>query len=304
MTGMPERDSVAVFFDLDRTLMQGSSAFQFGKAAYRAGLMGRRQLIADFWANLRFRLRGSTDADTVALRDRISHSLEGVRVRELERLGVGVLAGVLPRLYPEVLEVAHEHQDSGRGVYIVTAASQELAEMLAHVLAFDGAIGSRFSKAVDGVYTGEPEGLFIYRTGKATAIRALAAREGIDLGESFAYSDSESDLPMLRAVGHPVAVNPDRELARIAREEGWPVLRVDRLRRRLMVAAALAGTTVSVAAGAAVALALRRVQAPRLTTKPTRHRHFRFVPAGGRLETTRPRLTSSERARRILPTRQ
>src|SRR5256885_8554150 len=86
----------AAFFDLDRTLMQGSSAFQFGRAAYRAGLMGRRQLAADAWANIRFRLRGATDEDTHALRARISESVKGTRVRDLERLGAAVLAGVLP----------------------------------------------------------------------------------------------------------------------------------------------------------------------------------------------------------------
>jgi HAD superfamily hydrolase (TIGR01490 family) len=232
--------SAAAFFDLDRTLMEGSSAFQFGRAAYRAGLLGRRQLIADAWANLRFRLRGSTDADTQVLRDRISRSLEGVRVRDLERLGADVLAGVLPRLYPRMLAIAHDHQDAGRRVYIVTAASQELAQMLARVLAFDGAIGSLFSEAVDGVYTGKPVGLFIYRSAKAAAIRSLAEAEGIDLAASYAYSDSESDLPMLREVGHPVVVNPDGELGRIAREQGWEVLRFDRLGRRLRTAVALA----------------------------------------------------------------
>ena len=213
--------------------MEGSSAFQFGRAAYKAGLISRRQLAADAWANLRFRLRGSTDEDTHALRTRISASLEGTRVRDLERLGADVLAGVLPRIYPQMLAVAHEHQDAGRRVYIVTAASQELARLLAHVLAFDGAIGSQFSEVEDGVYTGRPTGLFVYRRDKARAIRQLAAREGIDLAASYAYSDSESDLPMLEAVGHPVAVNPDPELARVAREQGWEVLRFDRLGRRL-----------------------------------------------------------------------
>src|SRR5438309_10959483 len=90
--------SAAAFFDLDRTLMEGSSAFQFGRAAYKAGLMSRRQLIADGWANAKFRLRGSTDEATHALRDRISASLKGTRVRDLERLGADVLAGVLPRV--------------------------------------------------------------------------------------------------------------------------------------------------------------------------------------------------------------
>src|SRR5437879_10937791 len=114
----------AAFFDLDRTLMQGSSAFQFGRAAYKAGLISRRQLVSDALANVRFRLRGSTDEGTHALRDRISRSLEGVRVREMERLGPAVLARVLPRIYPGRLPLAHEHQDEGRRAYIVTAASQ------------------------------------------------------------------------------------------------------------------------------------------------------------------------------------
>src|SRR5438445_11550544 len=130
-------EGAAVFFDLDRTLMEGSSAFQFGRAAYRAGLMNRRQLVADAWANLRFRLRGSTDAGTIALRDRISASLAGTTVRDLERLGADVLAGILPRIYPQMLAVAHEHQDAGRRVYIVTAAAEELADVLARVLVFD-----------------------------------------------------------------------------------------------------------------------------------------------------------------------
>jgi HAD superfamily hydrolase (TIGR01490 family) len=233
--------------------MEGSSAFQFGRAAYRAGLMNRRRLVADAWANLRFRLRGSTDEDTHALRDRISASLAGTRVRDLERLGPDVLAGVLPRIYPQVLKVAHQHQDSGRRAYITTAASADLAELLARVLTLDGGIGSEFSEVVDGVYTGRPTGLFIYGEDKAKAIEQLADREGIDLAASYAYSDSASDLPMLRLVGHPVVVNPDRELLRVARAEGWDVLRIDRLSRRLKTLAALAGAA---AVGGAVSAAL------------------------------------------------
>jgi HAD superfamily hydrolase (TIGR01490 family) len=250
----------AAFFDLDRTLMEGSSAFQFGRAAYQAGLMNRRRLLADAWANLRFRLRGSTDEDTHALRDRISESLAGTRVVDLQRLGAPVLAGVLPRVYPQVLDIAHEHQEAGRLVYIATAASKELAELLAHVLVLDGGIGSQFSKVRDGVYTGEPTGLFIYGEDKARAIEQLAEREGIDLSASYAYSDSASDLPMLRVVGHPVVVNPDRELLNIARTEGWEVLRIDRLSRWLKALAGLVGAAV-VGGGVSAVLARR---APRL----------------------------------------
>jgi HAD superfamily hydrolase (TIGR01490 family) len=248
----------AAFFDLDKTLIQGSSAFQFGRAAYHAGLMGRRQLLADGIANIRFRLHGSTDEDSLALRDRISASLAGTRVVDLERLGAAVLAGILPRLYPQMLDIAHEHQDAGRRAYIVTAASQELADILAQVLVLDGAIGSNLSQVVDGVYTGTPEGLFVYRAQKAQAIAELAEREGIDLSASYAYSDSESDLPMLRAVGHPVAVNPDAALARVAKTENWPVLHFDRLRRRLRTAAVVGVTAAAGGAGTAAAVSRLR----------------------------------------------
>jgi phosphoserine phosphatase len=167
-------------------------------------------------------------------------------VRDMERLGADVLAGVLPRVYPQVLAIAHEHQDAGRQVFITTAASQELADILAHVLALDGGIGSQFSKVSDGVYTGEPTGLFIYGPDKARAIARLAVERGFDLSECYAYSDSASDLPMLRLVGHPVVVNPDRELLRVARQEGWQVLRIDRLGRRLKT---LGGVAVAALAG-------------------------------------------------------
>lgn len=232
--------------------MEGSSAFQFGRAAYKAGLLSRRQILADGWANVRFRLRGATDEDTHALRDRISSSLAGTRVVDMERLGADVLRRVLPRVYPRMLALAHEHQDAGRRAYIVTAASDELAQILAQVLALDGGIGSQFSEVRDGVYTGRPTGLFLYGSDKARAIEQLAAREGVDLGASYAYSDSSSDLPMLRAVGHPVAVNPDQELLRAAREEGWEVVRLERLGRRLKAAGALAGAAIAGGTASAV----------------------------------------------------
>jgi HAD superfamily hydrolase (TIGR01490 family) len=248
----------AAFFDLDRTLMAGSSAFQFGRAAYQAGLVSRRRLARDAWENVRFRLHGSTDEGADALRQRIGEMLEGVRVRDLQRLAPDVLAGVLPRLYPRMLEIAYGHQDAGRPIFICTAASQEMAELVAMVLTFDGAVGS-IAEVVDGHYTGRPGGPFTYRDGKAQAIRELAEREDIDLDASWAYSDSESDLPMLRLVGHPVAVNPDVELARVARAEGWEILRFERLGRRIRVAGA---AVVAAAAGGLGSIALQRRSSP------------------------------------------
>ena len=236
--------SGAAFFDLDRTLMAGSSGLHWARAARGAGLLTRRRMLRYGWQNLKFRLAGSTDKATDQVRKEVGEMIAGRRVVDLQRMSPKVLAGVLPRLYPEMLDVAYAHQDAGRPVYICTAAGQELAEMLAHVLGFDGAVGAR-SEIVDGLYTGKPGGPFTYREGKAQAMRELAAREGIDLAESFAYSDSESDLPMLRAVGHPVVVNPDAELGRVAKQEGWDVMRFERLGRRLRVGAAALGAAAA-----------------------------------------------------------
>jgi HAD superfamily hydrolase (TIGR01490 family) len=241
----------AAFFDLDKTLMAGSSGIFFARAAYETGMISRGRLARDAYENLRFRLLGSTDERADDVRRRVGEMIAGVRVRDLERLSPRVLAGVLPRLYPQMLARAYTHQDAGVPVYILTAASQEMADLLAHVLAFDGGLGSR-SEIVDGRYTGRPAGPFNYREGKVVSMRELAEREGVDLDASFAYSDSESDLPMLRAVGHPVVVNPDAELRRIASDEGWEVLHLDRLHQRLKVLAALAAGTALASLGKVV----------------------------------------------------
>jgi HAD superfamily hydrolase (TIGR01490 family) len=243
----------AAFFDLDRTLIEGSSGIHFVRAAYRAGLVSRRRLAGDVVVNLRFRFRGATDAQADAVLNRVGAMIAGVPVRDLHRLSHHVLAGVLPNLYPQMLTLAHEHQDAGRRIYVCTAASQEMADLMAVVLGFDGSLGSR-SEIVDGTYTGRPGGPFAYGPGKATLIAELAATDGISLAGSYAYSDSASDLPMLRAVGFPVAVNPDAELARVAAREGWPVMRLHRLGRERRAAATLGlaaafGVLIGAAAG-------------------------------------------------------
>jgi HAD superfamily hydrolase (TIGR01490 family) len=259
----------AAFFDLDKTLMAGSSGVFFARAAYESGMISRSRLVKDLYENLRFRLLGSTDDRADDVRRRVGEMIAGVRVRDLQRLSPRVLGGVLPRLYPQMLERAYAHQDAGVPVYILTAASQEMADLLAHVLAFDGGLGSR-SEIVDGRYTGRPAGPFNYREGKVVSMHELAGREGIDLSSSFAYSDSESDLPMLRAVGNPVAVNPDVKLARIAREEGWQVLRFDRLGRRLKTAAGLATAAAAGGAGSAALVVRARSRGARRRLRPPR----------------------------------
>jgi HAD superfamily hydrolase (TIGR01490 family) len=252
----------AAFFDLDKTLMAGSSGMQFARVATRHGAVGRRQLASWAVEHLRYRLRGTTDARTGEVLRVARELIAGVPARSLERMNPEVMAAILPRVYPQMLDEVYAHQDAGRATFIVSAAGNGVVEPLADVLGMDGGIGTSYEIDAEGAFTGRFDGPFVYGPGKVEAIEAFAAERGIDLADSYAYSDSLSDLPMLRAVGHPVAVNPDPALAEIAREEGWQTMRFERLGRRLV---ALAVTVLATVAGfgASRVAAARRKPAPR-----------------------------------------
>lgn len=235
----------AAFFDLDRTLISGSSGLPWARAATKAGLISKRQMVRWGISATRFRIRGSTDEATAKLLDEIKQVLNGIPARQIARMAPEVLVGVLPRIYPEMLAEVHAHQDAGRPTFIVSAAGDELVQLLARILYMDGGIGTRYEIDGDGRFTGDLGGAFMYGEGKVEALRRFAREHGIDLEASFAYSDSASDLPMLRAVGNPVVVNPDDELARIAREQGWRVMRFERLGRRLLFAGFTGGLAVA-----------------------------------------------------------
>lgn len=230
-------NGAAAFFDLDRTLMAGSSGMQFGRAVYRSGMVSRRQLAR--WAvdHLRFRLRGSTDADTEELVRQVEDLLGGVPERRLRRMVPDLLAGILPRIYPQMIDEVRWHQDAGRPTFIVSAAGDGIVTLLALVLDMDGGIGTRYEIDAEGNYTGRLDGGLTYGPGKVPPMRRYAEQHGIVLEDSWAYSDSASDLPMLELVGNPVVVNPDQELARVAKDRGWRVMRFEKLGRRLAVAA-------------------------------------------------------------------
>jgi HAD superfamily hydrolase (TIGR01490 family) len=246
----------AAFFDLDRTLMAGSSALHFARAALHEGMISRRDMARYGAQHLRFRVRGSTEEGTRSLLKEVTEELKGVRETDLERMAPEILAGVLPRIYPRMLDEVRNHQDAGRPTFIVSAAGDGLVSMLANVLRMEGGIGTRYDVDGNGVYTGRLDGPFMYGEGKVDAMRNYATAHDLDLSASWGYSDSVSDLPMLRAVGHAVVVNPDAELAKIAREEGWGVMKFEKLGRRL----AIAGTTAAAAAigGSGTLLAARR----------------------------------------------
>jgi HAD superfamily hydrolase (TIGR01490 family) len=251
----------AAFFDLDKTLMAGSSGMQFARVATRHGIVGRRQLMSWAIEHLRYRLRGTTDERTGEVLRVARELIAGVPVRTVERMNPEVMAAILPRVYPQMLEEVYAHQDAGRATFIVSAAGNGVVESLARVLGMDGGIGTRYEFDDDGAFTGRFDGPFVYGNGKVVAMEAFAAEHGIDLGDSYAYSDSLSDLPMLRAVGHPVAVNPDPALAEIAGEEGWEMMRFERLGRRLV---AIVVTVLATVAGfGASRIAARRKAPPR-----------------------------------------
>ena len=246
----------AAFFDLDRTLMAGSSGLPFARAAHRAGMISRRQMARWGVEHVRFRLRGANEEASAVILAEVREVLRGVSATSVQRMIPEALAGILPRVYPQMLEEVYAHQDAGRATFIVSAAGSGIVETLAHVLGMSGGIGTRYGVDPGGRFTGELDGPFMYGEGKVEAMRRVAATQELDLWRSWAYSDAASDLPMLRAVAHPVAVNPDTALATVAIEAGWRVMRFERLGRRL----AIAGTTAATIAvgGIGTVLAGRR----------------------------------------------
>jgi HAD superfamily hydrolase (TIGR01490 family) len=251
----------AAFFDLDKTLMAGSSGMQFARVAAQQGIVSRRLLASWGIEHLRYRLRGTTDERTGDVLRVARELIRGVPEKTVERMGPAVMTAILPRVYPEMLTEIHAHQDAGRPTFIVSAAGNDVVEALARVLGMDGGIGTRYEVDADGKFTGRFEGPFVYGPGKVEAMQSFAEQHGIDLGASYAYSDSLSDLPMLRAVGNPVAVNPDPPLAAIANEENWQTLRFERLGRRLL---ALTVTLLATLLGvSARRIAARRKPPPR-----------------------------------------
>ncbi len=260
----------AAFFDLDKTLMAGSSGMQFARVAARHGMVSRRQLARWGVEHLRYRLRGVSDERTAEVLRRVREVLAGSSARDLERMNPEVMAAILPRVYPQMLAEVYAHQDAGRATFIVSAAGSGVVESLATVLGMDGAVGTIYEVDEDGALTGRFGGPFVYGPGKVEAMEEFAAEHQIDLEASYAYSDSLSDLPMLRAVGNPVVVNPDPDLAEIAKQEGWQVMRFERLGRRLVAVAVTLLATIAGFGASRMAAARRKGASRRLSPRSVR----------------------------------
>ena len=247
-TGMASTGPSAAFFDLDRTLISGSSAFDIALAARKAGYLRTTQLARDAVSAVMFKLRGATDDKSDAVRQRILGAVTGMRQEDLVGLNAEVLPKLLDKIRPEARRLLDLHRHAGRATYIVSASPVEIVEPLATTLGMTAGIGTRGS-IVDGVYTGELDGPFCYGVGKVEAIGRLARWDGLDLAQCYAYSDSASDLPMLEAVGHPVAVNPDTALERHAVANGWPIVHFSQRTKAVIrrVAAGVGATAIGAA---------------------------------------------------------
>ncbi len=246
----------AAFFDLDRTLLRRSSALALAGSFRERGLISRRQLLQAAAWQLLFVARGASHEAVRRGAEDGLHVLAGHRPEELRELVADAMEPVLrPLVYAEPLRLVERHRERGERVFIVSATLQEIVDAIAGDLGFDGALGT-VCEVRDGRYTGRALRA-LHAGAKADCLREVAEREDLDLAECTAYSDSHTDLPFLEAVGHPVAVNPDRELRRIAADRGWPVLQFGErayphARRRVPPAFVAAG-----AAGLALLLATR-----------------------------------------------
>lgn len=213
----------AAFFDLDKTVIAKASVVAFSRQFYREGLVTRRVLARGLWAQVMFLRFGARAKTLERLRHKMLRLTTGWEQERVRRIVADTLAQVIgPITYREAVELIEEHKRAGRRVYIVSAAPAEIVEPLARYLGAEEAIASQ-AMVSGGRYTGQMLS-YAYGPKKAETIRHIAERDGLDLNSSWAYSDSATDLPMLEAVGHPVAVNPDRPLRRIAQMRGWPVL--------------------------------------------------------------------------------
>jgi HAD superfamily hydrolase (TIGR01490 family) len=226
----------AAFFDLDKTIISRSSSLALSRPMYRAGMVSRGQLLRGAYAQLVYLLVGADERKMERLKDGMLALTKGWDRTQVEDLVREVLLDVIdPYVYQEALDLMELHRSEGRRIYIVSSSPEEVVKPLAAHFGVSGVIATRAEIDDDGRYTGELE-FYSYGEQKGEAIRALSGRSDLDLAHSYAYSDSFTDVPMLEAVGNPVAVNPDRELRKHAEEHGWQIRdfrRPVRLRSRL-----------------------------------------------------------------------
>lgn len=245
----------AAFFDVDNTLVRGSTIYFLGRGMYQRGFFSKADISRFVLANLRFRLTGTEKQDEI---NRFQKSAQdfigGHNVSEIKSVAQEIYDEyVSPSLWEGTIDIAKEHLNDGVEVWLVTAAPEDMAKLIAERLGFTGALGSK-AAIVDGHYTGEMNGPLLHGKEKAEAIRQIAKERGFILEDCFGYSDSHNDLPLLQTVGHPSAINPDAILRIRALKENWPIHDF----RRMRFINRLLGPLVSRAAWLGTRLAPRR----------------------------------------------
>jgi HAD superfamily hydrolase (TIGR01490 family) len=250
----PEKPTAA-FFDLDKTIIAKSSVLAFGKPFYQSGLLNRRAVLRSAYAQFVFALAGADEDQIERMRAYLTAMCTGWDVSQVREIVSETLHEIIdPIVYDEAVELISEHKAAGRDVVIVSSSGEEVVAPIGAMLGADHVVATQMHVA-DGRYTGEI-GRYAYGPEKAVAIIALAEERGYDLAGSYAYSDSATDIPMLEAVGHPFAVNPDRALRRTAAERGWPTLAFSNavpLRQRIQGLRPEHPTTTATLVGAGVA---------------------------------------------------
>ncbi|HEX3812190.1 MAG TPA: HAD family hydrolase [Mycobacteriales bacterium] len=248
----------AAFFDLDKTVLAKSSTLAFGRPFMQGGLINRRAALKATYAQLVFARMGADAVAMDRMRDQIAELCTGWDVQVVREIVEETLVDIVdPLIYAEAAELIELHRTAGREVVLVSSSGLEVVGPIGEMLGVDRVIATRMVIR-DGRYTGEID-FYAYGDNKAVAIRELAAGAGYDLAHCYAYSDSITDLPMLAAVGHPTAVNPDRALRREAMAQGWPLVVFDKpvsLRSRLSLARQsrpVIGTAVGLSAAAGIA---------------------------------------------------
>ena len=243
----------AAFFDIDNTVVRGASLFHLARGLASRKFFTATDVAAFAWKQAKYRVGGQEDVDDMASAiDAALSFVAGHSVDEVTRLGDEIFdERIEGKLYAGTIALARGHLDQGQRVWLVSAAPVEVASLIARKLGLTGALGT-VSEVSGGVYTGRLVGAPLHGPAKAEAVRALADREGLDLAQCAAYSDSSNDIPLLSLVGQPIAINPDTKLRRHARALGWQVFdyRTGRKAARIGVpAAVVSGAAIGIAAG-------------------------------------------------------
>jgi HAD superfamily hydrolase (TIGR01490 family) len=256
---VPLDPKVAGFFDVDNTMMQGASLYHFARGLAARDFFTWRDLATFAWKQVAFRLKGVEDPEHMEeAKEAALGFIAGHSVAEVVGLGEEIYDDLMAdKIWSGTRALAQLHLDAGQRVWLVTAAPAELASLLARRLGLTGALGT-VSEVKDGIYTGRLVGEPLHGPAKAEAIAAIAEKDGLDLSLCSAYSDSANDLPMLSAVGHPVAVNPDAKLKRIAKENEWEIRDFRTGRKAAKIGVPAAASAGAVAGGIAVGLSMRR----------------------------------------------